>query len=171
MLLKLKTFPLGFLPLLAVSLVGCNQLSPLGHAMAEITPIGELKYSAEGNPTVKIRGQVGERAPFLDSGAYILQDTTGSVWVRTSQRLPEKGQELLIEATLGYQSIALENQEFGGLYLTEVRQIESGAHQTPPSVKETPFPTPSPPETVSPKPSPKPFKEEFLPHKENNKGS
>jgi hypothetical protein len=163
MLFKLKIFPLGLLPLVLVSLLGCNHFSTLGLAVPETVPIGKLKYPSEGNGVVKLKGKVSDRAPFLDGSAYLLQDKTGGVWIRTAQNPPAKGEELLIEGKVEYQSIPLEQQEFGGLYVTEIRQLES--------VPPTPLvnPQPSPAETPPNKPSVEPLKEPFLPHKENKK--
>jgi hypothetical protein len=164
MLFRLKIFPLALLSLVVTSLFGCNQFSPLGLAMPEVTPIAELKYPPKGSPTVKIKGKVADRAPFLESGAYLLQDGTGTVWVRTLQTPPAEGKELFIEGKVEYQSIPLQQQELGGLYVKEVRQLDS-AKPTPtskPSVSPQAFPT---------KPSVKPLEEPFLPHKENKKGN
>lgn len=147
--LNVRVFQLGLLPLLLGGLIGCNQLANSGFAFPgrgnlPLTQIGELQQQQNGDSIVYLKGKVGRGAPFLGSGAYQLQDPTGTVWVLTDESLPSQGDEVLIKGQVEYQSIPFGEQELGEFYLVELEQLERQA-----------------------KPPAKPVDDLFLPHKSN----
>jgi hypothetical protein len=71
------------------------------------------------NPTVYLKGIVGDRVPLLGGNVYELQDSTGKVWVLTKTQPPEKGQELTLKGVLRYKSIPLNGKEQGAVYLEQ----------------------------------------------------
>lgn len=127
-------------------IISCSPLNPLGLASGEYTAIAELgKISNQSNITLK--GIVVNIAPFLEGGAYQLQDATGTVWVRTDKPLPPKGSSLAVKGELKYEAIFVGKQQLGESYLLELSQEPQSSVS---STEQTPVPTPSDrPPTVS----------------------
>ncbi|ACK69067.1 conserved hypothetical protein [Gloeothece citriformis PCC 7424] len=146
------------LPFLVGGLIGCSALTHLGNALPfntePVTPIKELTQQNQGS-TLYLQGKVTQEAPFLGGGAYQLQDTTGAVWVRTNQSLPQTGTQLMIKGQLDYQSIPVESKELGEIYILELEQV-----------KTSPIPSSEP---QPPKPATKPVDDLLLDHKQRQK--
>lgn len=144
------------LPLLVGGLIGCSSLANLGNALPfktySVTPIKELSQQNQGS-TLYLEGKVSKEAPFLGGGAYQLQDSTGAVWVRTNQNLPQQGKQLVIKGQVDYQSIPVGSKELGEFYILELEQIG--------------YQSSSPPQ--APKPTPKPVQNLLLDHKQQKK--
>lgn len=164
-----------------LSLIGCGSLKNLGIALSNppANNISELQPSSS-DLTVNLQGKVIKVAPFLGSGAYQLQDGTGSIWVLTEKGLPQLGTELAIQGQVKYQPIPIGRQEMGEMYILELQQqLGEAQAQTPPqpetSVQPTTLTQPvpaSPPKIQPPAPvapqKPEPLLEQddlFLPHK------
>ena len=135
-------------------IISCSPLNPFGLASGEYTAIAELrKISNQSNITLK--GIVVNVAPFLEGGAYQLQDATGTVWVRTDKPLPPKGSSLVVKGELQYEAIFVGKQQLGESYLLELSQepqssltsTDSPPASTPPAHDVT-LPSDRPP-TVS----------------------
>ncbi len=105
--------------------VGGINISQFG---VNVTKISDLKQSKEAK--VYLQGQVATRAPFLEAGAYKLQDATGTIWVITNQ-VPNVGDEVLIKGQLQFQSVLVNGQELGEVYLQQEEQLERKAGQLP----------------------------------------
>lgn len=145
-------------PFLIVGLIGCTTLANLGKALPfgdAPTPIQEISQQ-EQNSTLYIRGQVKEQAPFLGSGAYQLQDRTGTVWVLTNESLPRVGEQITIKGQIEYQSIPVGNQELGEFYVLELEKV----------AQENSISQPRQPEQESEKLN---TEELLLPHKQQEK--
>jgi len=106
--------------------IGGINISQFG---VNVTKISDLKESKEG--MVYLQGQVANRAPFLEAGAYKLQDATGAIWVITNQTVPNVGDEVLIKGQLQFQSIPVSGQELGEVYVQQEQQLERKAGQLP----------------------------------------
>lgn len=120
-------------------IISCSPLNPLGLASGEYTAIAELgKIANQSNVTLK--GIVVNIAPFLEGGAYQLQDATGTVWIRTDKPLPPKGSSLAIKGELKYEAIFVGKQQLGESYLLELSQEPQSSVS---STEQTPVPTPS----------------------------
>ena len=119
-------------------IISCSPLNPLGLASGEYTAISELgKISNQSNITLK--GIVVNVAPFLEGGAYQLQDATGTVWVRTDKPLPPKGSSLIVKGELQYEAIFVGKQQLGESYLLELSQEpQSSVSSTEPSPASIP---------------------------------
>ena len=148
-------------------LIGCTPLSHLGLAQPSITPIRELSpqtatTSSSEDDLIRLEGQVVDRAPFLDSGSYQLQDETGTVWVLTNGSLPQTGERVQITGKVTYQSIPMGGQDVGELYILEVEKLEGNA----PSATSTAQPVVNTQIEPTSKPNPDEF---LLPHKRNTK--
>ena len=74
---------------------------------------------------VYLTGRVTHLAPFLNNGAYQLQDNTDSVWVVTSQTLPKLHSNISIKGKIQYQSLSLAETESGDFYIIELQQLKA----------------------------------------------
>lgn len=101
--------------ILLSSLIGCRTSS------ISIDRISERKIGK----TVYLTGKVVHLAPFVDNAAYQLEDTTGNIWVVTTEDPPQLGREISIKGKIQYQSLPFAQQEFGDYYLIELEQLES----------------------------------------------
>ena len=115
-------------------LVSCSNVPLLGTPngigsayTGDITAISEIQSDQNAKDLVYLQGQVISQAPFLNSGAYQVQDTTGKIWVVSNQDLPNVGDQVLISGQIQFQSIPIGGQEMGELYLQETEQIERKA--------------------------------------------
>ena len=125
---KIRVLPLGTLSILIGGLLGCGQLSHSGVNVLQainvpVTNIRDIQTSRNANSTVYLKGKVVSLAPFLGSGAYELQDATGSIWVITKQ-IPAKGDEVLIRSQVQYESIPVGGKDLGEVYAQEQEQME-----------------------------------------------
>ena len=157
----------GIVSLVVGGLIGCTPLSYLGLAQPSITPIGEISPQTpitqpSEDDLIRLEGEVVDRAPFLDSGSYQLQDETGTVWVLTNGPLPQTGEMVQITGKVTYQSIRVGGQDVGELYILEVEKLEANA----PSSTSTAQPVVNTQVEPSSKPNPDDF---LLPHKRNTK--
>lgn len=110
-------------------LLSCNSMaqsgvSVLNSVSVPVTSIADIPQNQETNSTVYLKGKVAAQAPFMGSGAYELRDTTGKIWVLTTQTLPSRGDEVLIKGQVQYQSIPLAGKDIGEAYLQEQEQLE-----------------------------------------------
>ncbi|MEQ8462953.1 hypothetical protein [Coleofasciculus sp. E2-BRE-01] len=112
-------------------LVSCSYVpTPPGMGSAptaNLTAISEIQSAQNARDVVYLQGQVISQAPFLNSGAYQVQDTTGKIWVVSNQELPNVGDQVVIGGQVQFQSIPISGQEMGELYLQETEQIERKA--------------------------------------------
>lgn len=144
------------LPFLISTLIGCNSLgNAFPFANQPVIPIEQIPQQ-QLDSTIYLQGKVRGQAPFLDSGAYQLQDHTGAVWVRTNQSIPQLGQEIAIKGQVEYQSIPVGAQEMGEFYILELEQV---ARQNPTSEPSQP----------ANKPAKTPVEDLLLPHKQQQK--
>ena len=157
----------GLFSLLVGGMIGCTPVNYLGLAQPSTTPIGELSPQPSNVTTAEetiiyLEGTVVDRAPFMGSGSYQLQDETGTVWVVTNGPLPQTGETVQITGKVTYQSIPIGGQEMGELYILEVEKMEANASDNTPTVQ--------PVVDTEVKPISKPDPNEFLlPHKRNSK--
>lgn len=165
--------------LLVGGLIGCSALAELGIAVPylgdpPVISVTDLTNQKRGE-VVYIKGIVKGYAPFLNSGAYQVQDKTGTIWIRSNGKPPSSGKEVVIKGKLDYQSIAVGSQELGEFYVVELEQLELTA-QTPtptsptqPTTTSKPSVIPVPPPAVKPQPKLDPTNDLFLPHKQQHK--
>lgn len=92
----------------------------------EIT-VGEISQQENGR-MVYLTGKVTQSAPFIGNSAYQLNDTTGTVWVVTQQKPPELNRDLAIKGEIHYQSLSLEQREFGDFYIIELERLETAKY-------------------------------------------
>jgi hypothetical protein len=116
-----QPFKITALSLILGGLIGCNSLvqSRMG-----VTHIGDIKQNWQNYSTVYLKGNVENKAPFLGTGAYLLRDDTGSIWIVSEQPLPSPGDEIVLKGQVTYQSIPIAGQELGEVYLKELEQLQ-----------------------------------------------
>jgi hypothetical protein len=117
MIVPPKTWQLGILTLGVAAIFGCDR----GKSVMEI---GQIKQNDRGS-IVYIQGKVRSQAPFLGSTAYQLEDRTGKIWILSDRAIPTQGAEILVEGKVEYESILLGQQDFGELYILELKQLKS----------------------------------------------
>ncbi|MEQ9485377.1 hypothetical protein [Coleofasciculus sp. F4-SAH-05] len=112
-------------------LVSCSNVPLLGTPngtgsayTVDVTAIREIQSAQTSQQVVYLQGQVISQAPFLNSGAYQLEDTTGKIWVVSNQELPKVGDRVVIRGQVQFQSIPISGQEMGEVYLQETEKIE-----------------------------------------------
>lgn len=117
---KRQVLRFGTVSLMMGGLFGCanlanSRLSFLPRPNVPITSIGNVQKSSPKSSTVYLEGEVGKLVPFLDSSAYELKDSTGSIWVFTKQKAPNQKDKLLLKGKVQHKNI-----RFGGKTLKEV---------------------------------------------------
>ncbi|QDZ41453.1 DNA-binding protein [Euhalothece natronophila Z-M001] len=86
----------------------------------EVNSIAQLSTQTDRlEQSVLVEGVVRDRAPFLNNGAYQLQDESGTIWILTNNPLPDSGEAVTIEGKIKVKSIVLNNQEDQEVYLEE----------------------------------------------------
>lgn len=115
-----------YILILGAGLGGCGNSGPLGIGGFNFGTIGvnpskinEILQNRTFDATVYLQGQVTNRAPILGAGAYKLKDATGTIWVFTAQTIPNVGDEVLIKGRVLFQSIPVNGQEVGEVYVRE----------------------------------------------------
>lgn len=114
----------GILSIVIVGLVGCQQLKDFGIRTFLLTPISAIEQKKDG-AEVYVEGNVIHKAPFLGSGAYQLEDNSGSVWIVTTAPLPPIGEEVRIRGKVQYESLPLAEQDWGEFYILELKKLET----------------------------------------------
>jgi hypothetical protein len=121
---------LTLLPILISGLYSCETLTQSTTQLQRrlrITKVANLDSKRKVGSKVYVEGTINNHAPFVGAAAYELQDSTGSVWVFTTETLPEIGDEILIRAKVEYESITVEELkevDIGEVYLQELERIE-----------------------------------------------
>jgi hypothetical protein len=120
----------------STGILGCSHSTPLGISGLNLsnpgvtpTKISDLQHHQDAATTVYLEGQVYRRAPFLGSGAYQLQDASGTIWVITNQTLPNVGDRILLKGQVQFQGIPLGGQELGEVYVQQQQQLQRQAGQ------------------------------------------
>ncbi len=110
---------------LIVSCWGCNsqkyssfEISYPSYSVVSIDSLSPLTTE-----TVYLHGQVIKQIPLLNRHAYELADDTGVVVVLSENQKPALGEILTIRAQVRYESIPIQGQELGALYVVEMEQI------------------------------------------------
>ncbi|NJN56535.1 MAG: hypothetical protein HC879_03090 [Leptolyngbyaceae cyanobacterium SL_5_9] len=116
-----------------ISLTGCAGWSQAtcvnGLFPGRVRPIERIQACANADYanadyTVRLRGTVGDRAPLLNGQVYQLQDSTGEIWILTSDMTLKTGDQVVIRGRVRYLSIPLAGQEQGEFYIEELSQLE-----------------------------------------------
>ncbi|NJO42570.1 MAG: hypothetical protein HC769_11090 [Cyanobacteria bacterium CRU_2_1] len=74
------------------------------------------------NSTVQLKGTIGDRAPLIGAQVYQLQDETGTIWVLTTDTNLRSGERVVVQGKVLFQSIPIEGQEYGEVYIQELQR-------------------------------------------------
>jgi hypothetical protein len=99
-------------------------LSSLTACQPPLISIDQISSSKIGK-TVYLTGKVEHLAPFIDNAAYQLEDTTGKIWVITSQSPPKLSQAVTIKGKIAYESLTFAEEELGDFYIVELEQSDT----------------------------------------------
>ncbi|MDV3001306.1 MAG: hypothetical protein N5P05_002912 [Chroococcopsis gigantea SAG 12.99] len=151
MFVKSLLIPSTAIVLLLGGLLGCTALADLGIAVPDsgnppVISIEVLTGKPKG-AVVYIQGKVTDYAPFLNGGAYLVEDASGQIWIRTKGTPPKVGQSILVKGKIDYQSINVASQDIGGAYVDELEQLQVVA--TKPQPVTTPSPVVTKPQPVT----------------------
>lgn len=107
--------------------MGCMQFSSSeitfpSEKNLSLTSISEINRQ-QIKEKVYLKGQVEATAPLLKRGAYKLEDEKGSIWIVTTQKLPQLGDILLIEGRVEYRDIPLGETNQEERYVQELQII------------------------------------------------
>lgn len=91
------------------------------------TTIAQIQQKQELEAQVYLKGKVENRASFLGTAAYQLEDSTGKIWVVTKQAVPQPGEEIFIKGLVRYKSITIKQlagKDLGEIYVEEIEKIK-----------------------------------------------
>lgn len=100
---------------LLIGLFGCR---------APLITVEEISPKKVGK-TVYLTGKVVRLAPLLEHTAYQIKDSTGNVWVVTTQSPPQLNRQVNIKGKIEYQSLPFAEQELGDFYLVELEKLSA----------------------------------------------
>lgn len=108
---RLKQVGLGLI--LAVIAIGCrtSRLS-----------LAEISRDRVGKTAI-LTGKVVRLAPLVDNTAYQIKDSTGKIWVVTTQSPPQLDKQIEIKGKIEYQSLPFADRELGEFYIVELEQL------------------------------------------------
>ncbi len=125
---KRQVLRIGTLSLMMGGLFGCanlakSRLSLLPRPDVPITSIRNVQKSSPKSSTVYLKGEVGKLVPFLDSSAYELKDSTGSIWVFTKQKIPHQKEQVLLKAKVQHKNISVGGKTLKEVYVEEQQRL------------------------------------------------
>jgi hypothetical protein len=71
------------------------------------------------NSTVRLEGTVVDRVPLLNAQVYQLQDSTGAIWILTTDPSLQPGEQIAVKGKVRFESIPIAGQELGEAYIEE----------------------------------------------------
>ncbi|ERN42271.1 hypothetical protein KR51_00010450 [Rubidibacter lacunae KORDI 51-2] len=108
------------LALLGSTQIACSAVAPAADSIPLAQEIAKIPELMATSRAMWLDGTVSARAPFLDGGAYQLQDDSGTIWVFVeTASLPNVGDRvrLLGEATRA--QIELNARDWGEVFVRE----------------------------------------------------
>ena len=125
---KHQVLRIGTVSLMMGGLFGCanltkSRLSFLPRPDVPITSIRDVQKSSPKSSMVYIEGEVGKLVPFLDSRAYELKDSTGSIWVVTKQKSPNQQDKVLLKAKVQHKNIRVGKKTLKEVYVEEQQRL------------------------------------------------
>jgi hypothetical protein len=127
---EIQTFDLNKILILSIYLTASIGLSSCQQLTQTPTAIAKVQQQENG-AKVYLQGKVLKQAPFLGSAAYQLQDSSGSVWVVTTDYLPKPGEQVLIKGEIQYHNLSIAQQELGEFYVVELQQVARSVNSSP----------------------------------------
>ncbi|MBF2003545.1 MAG: hypothetical protein IGS38_22835 [Synechococcales cyanobacterium M58_A2018_015] len=103
--------------LMLAGLVGCSRVTTVQSVQARPQRPSFLS-------TVYLRGTVGDRVPLIGAQVYQLHDSTGSIWVLTTQPPLRSGDPISIRGRIRYEEIPLAGQILQEVYIEEQQRLD-----------------------------------------------
>lgn len=125
---KRQVIRFGTISLMMGGLCGCanlakSRLSLLPRPDVPITTIRNVQKSSPKSSTVYLEGEVGKQVPFLDSRAYELKDSTGSIWVVTKEKPPQPQDQVLLKGKVQHKNIRVGGKTVKEVYVEEQQRL------------------------------------------------
>ncbi len=93
---------------------------PVLNALNIPSAIGDVQSAPFWFPLpVCVAGTVGDRAPIVGGQLYQLKDSSGSIWIVSSDTSLQPGQSVKMKGTLQFQSIVIDGAEQGEVYIEQ----------------------------------------------------
>ena len=73
--------------------------------------------------TAILTGKVVSLAPLIDNTAYQIKDSTGTIWIVTTQNPPQLDKQIEIKGKIEYQSLPFNHRELGEFYIVELERL------------------------------------------------
>lgn len=126
--MRVKWYQWGW-GVLGVSAIACVIGSPLRFPLLNVlnipSAIGDIQAMPFWFPLpICVAGVVGDRAPLVDEQLYQLKDSSGSIWIVSSDTSLQMGQSVKMKGRLQFQSIVIEGTEQGEVYIDETYAVE-----------------------------------------------
>lgn len=80
--------------------------------------IAQIRSNPPLNWSVYLQGTVSDTASMIDQQMYQLKDDSGEIWVLTKTAV-QQGDSIKVRGTVRRQSISIDNQEQGEIYIEE----------------------------------------------------
>jgi hypothetical protein len=118
MILK-RILPWAIVPLILINLISCNSLTVAIPILNNTITISQIEQK-QPDEQISLTGKVVNTAPFLQGGAYQLEDNTGKIWVITEVNLPKKGDKIKLKGQIKQENIAVDTLNLNEFYLLEL---------------------------------------------------
>ena len=120
--------------LISVALMlGCSQspdtiageIAPAEHFSSSIAQLIRPKLAIEElapnliNDTVQLEGTVKTHVQLLEGTLYLIEDTTGEIWVLSLDSPPAEGERVRVQGVLQYEEIVVDGTDISEYYLQE----------------------------------------------------
>lgn len=107
---------------LGIGAIACATVSPLRFPILTLLNLPSAIGDIQAMPfwfhlPVCAKGVVGDRAPIVNGQLYQLKDSTGSIWIVSPDTSLQTGQAIKIKGTLQFQSVVIEGEEQGDVYV------------------------------------------------------
>jgi uncharacterized protein YdeI (BOF family) len=89
-----------------------------GPSLSETTKISAIQRQ-NADAMVSLSGKVKTKAPLLGQHAYEIQDETGTIWIITKDKAPDRGMAVQVRGKVRYQSILLAGKDQGSVYIEQ----------------------------------------------------
>lgn len=100
-----------------------DNLTPDRFLLTDIEAIDAQKRDRQ----VVLAGMVKAHAPFINSGAYQLEDATGTIWIKSKRPLPKRGEKITIRGEVRSQKLIIDELVLEEVYVVELKQLSNSS--------------------------------------------
>jgi hypothetical protein len=120
--MKPQLLGLGAVSLMLGVLYACADLSQMV-LNVPVTKVSDVQTRSPKDSTVYLKGTVGKQVPFLGTKAYELQDSTGTIWVITQEKVPKLKDTVLLKGKVLHKNISMGGQTLKEVYVQEEQRF------------------------------------------------